>query len=303
MNQQLSFMRPWLAVFALLCSLCFATHAQQSPVIPNEIRARIEKQVRQYAEAPPDAQIILGAPKPSDFTAYYALSVTIRGNQGDRTFDFLLAQDFTRLIYPKTFDLTEDPFAKAERSMDLSGRPVRGNPQAAVTIVMYDDLQCPFCARQYIALFNEVMNHYRDRVKVVLKDFPLTDAHPWAMDAAITADCLALQSDSAYWQFADYVHTHQQAVTSQWNTSHAAALKGVAEQHASNIDQPKLQACVSSATPRSAVEKSLAEGHSLGVSATPATFINGEFFEGVLTPEQVRAAIERAIRESKVAAK
>src|SRR5215472_5440251 len=222
-------MRPSFAALALVCLVCVAALAQQSPAIPGEVRARIEKQVRQYAEAPLDAEIILGAPKSSDFTGYYALPVTIRGNQGDRTYDFLVAHDFSRLIYPKAFDLTQDPFAKAGASIDLSGRPVRGNPQSVVTIVMYDDLQCPFCAKQYIALFNEVMNRYRYRVKVVLKDFPLTEAHPWAMDAAIVADCLIGQgdaqlSDAAYWQFTDYVHTHQQAVTSEWASSHAGTL-------------------------------------------------------------------------------
>src|SRR5215469_6195652 len=297
-------MRPSSAVFVLLCSVCVAALAQQPAAIPGEIRTRIEKQVRQYTEAPPDAQIILGVPKTSDFTAYYALPVTIRGSQGDRTYDFLLARDFSRLIYPKTLDLTQDPFAKAEASIDLSGRPIRGNPQAAVTIVMYDDLQCPFCAKQYIALFNEVMNRYRDRVKVVLKDFPLTEAHPWAMDAAIVADCLigqgdAQQSDAAYWQFTDYVHTHQQAVTSEWTSSHVGTLARIAEQHGANVDQAKLQACVNSAAPKPAIEKSLAEEHSLGVTATPATFINGEFFEGMLTPEQIRAAIDLSIQEAR----
>jgi protein-disulfide isomerase len=122
------------------------------------------------------------------------------------------------------------------------------------------------------------------------------------MDAAITADCLAQQSEAGYWQFTDYVHTHQQDVTAAWNTSHADAFSRIAEQNAGSIDRTKLKACVSSAAPRPAIEKSLAEGHALGVSATPATFINGEFFEGVLTQEQLRAAIERAIRESKAAA-
>lgn len=293
--------------FSLVSVLVFSAALlgqSRSIVIPNPARTRIEKQIRQYAEAPPDARVVLGEPKPSDtFHGYYALPVTIHGDQGDRRFEFLLARDFTRLIYPRTFDLTEDPFAKAARTIDIAGRPMRGNPQATVTIVMYDDLQCPFCAKQYIALFNEVMNRYRDRVKVVLKDFPMIDAHPWAMDAAIAADCVAQQNPDAYWQFADYVHTHQQAVTADWKASHAAALQRVAEQQASNIDAPKLTACLNAAPPRASIEKSLAEGRSLGVSATPATFINGEFFEGVLDTEELRAAIDRALREADISTK
>src|SRR5207237_5513847 len=99
-----------------------------------------------------------------------------------------------------------------------------------VTVVMYDDFQCPFCAEQYIALMNEVMNSYRGRVKVLLKDFPLTESHPWAMDAAIAADCLAACSSDAYWAFADYVHTHQQAMTDRWKKSHSTFEELAAEQ-------------------------------------------------------------------------
>ena len=293
--------------FSLMLILVFSPamfgQPASSVTIPTTARTRIEKQIRQYAEAPPDAQIVLGEPKTSQsFPAYYALPVTIHGNQGDRKFEFLLARDFSRLIYPRTFDLTEDPFAKAAHSVDIAGRPMRGNPQASVTIVMYDDLQCPFCAKQYITLFNEVMNRYRDRVNVVLKDFPLTEAHPWAMDAAVAADCVAQQSHDGYWQFTDYVHTHQQAVTADWKTASAGALQRVAEQQAGNLDAAKLTSCVNTVAPKAAIEKSLAEGRALGVSATPATFINGEFFEGVVDPEELRAAIDRALREANAAA-
>jgi protein-disulfide isomerase len=288
-----------LLTFVVVLGMTLTGQTSRSVTIPKEVRTHIERQVRQYAEAPPDAEISLGAPQPSgNFPNYYALPVTIHGKQGDRVFEFLLAHDFSRLVYPKAFDLTEDPYEKVARSIDISGRPMRGNPQASVTIVMYDDLQCPFCAKYYIALFNEVMNRYRDRVKVVLKDFPLTEAHPWAMDGAIAADCLAQQNAEAYWQFTDYVHTHQQAVTAEWNGNHATALERVAEQQAGNIDGSRLRVCVSAGAPKAAIEKSLSEGRALGVSATPATFINGEFFEGVLDPEEIRAAIDRALREA-----
>lgn len=284
-----------LAVVLFCCAAAFS----QVTSIPPEVKLRIEKQVRQYAEAPPDAQLVIGEIRNSAaFTGYYELPITIRGDQGDRSYTFLLAHDFSRLVYPKTFDLSQEPFAAAMKKIDIAGRPVRGNPQAPVEIVMYDDLQCPFCARLYIELFNEVMNHYRDRVKVVMKDFPLTDLHPWAMDAAITADCLLQQREEAYWKFADYVHTHQQVVTAAWNADHATALRRIAETQAAPAAPDALKSCVESGAPKAVIEKSLAEGRSLGVSATPALFINGEFFEGVLPPEQLRAAIERALREA-----
>jgi protein-disulfide isomerase len=286
-------------VLVALASIALTlTSFGQSARLTPEIRKRIEQQVRVYAEAPPEAQIALGEPHPSDMPGYDALDVQIRVADAVRSYSFVLSADRTKLLYAKTFDLTQDPYAKIRRAIDVTGRPVRGAKNGPVQIVIYDDFECPFCARMYIGLFNEVMNRYRDRVGVVLKDFPLSEAHPWAMDAAIAANCLATTNENAYWEFADYVHTHQQAMTAEWQQS-KATFDQLAITKAKNdgADTAAVQACLA---PRdtSAIEKSLAEGRSLGVSATPATFINGEFFEGVLTPEQLRIAIDRALREA-----
>jgi len=130
----------------------------------------------------------------------------------------------------------------------------------------------------------------------------LTESHPWAMDAAIAANCLGARSSDAYWAFADYVHTHQQVMTERWKKSHSAFEELAAEPGRKfAVADQDLHACVA-AHDVGGIEKSLAEGHSLGVSATPATFINGEFFEGVLTREQIRAALDRALKEAGVTA-
>jgi protein-disulfide isomerase len=124
------------------------------------------------------------------------------------------------------------------------------------------------------------------------------------MRAAIDSSCIAQNSSSAYWQFSDYVHTHQQEFNSKWK---AAAEPGkafsalddltVKTGERNGIEPAKLQACIA-AQNAAPVEASLAEGKSLGVGATPTVFINGEEFEGVLTVEQIDAAVERALSEA-----
>jgi protein-disulfide isomerase len=186
--------------------------------------------------------------------------------------------------------------------INLSGRPVRGAENAAVTMVVYDDYQCPFCARMYVTLMNEVMNHYRDRVRIVVKDFPILDAHPWALRAAIDAQCLAQQNSAAYWDFSDYIHTHQQEVGSkskEHNLDASSMLDALAaetgQKHA--VDVPALHACLARQD-KLPVEISMMEGKSLGVSATPTMFVNGEEVEGVLSAENLRLLIERALNEA-----
>ncbi len=278
--------------------LLVACALAQSPLSP-EVRHRIERQVRASSQPPADAQITIGAPVASkDWPGYDAVAVTIADSESSRTMQFLLSPDRNRLIYVRSFDLTQDPFQKIMRSIDLTGRPVRGTPGAPVTIVVFDDYQCPFCAKLYITLFNEVMNRYRDRVQVVLKDFPITAAHPWAMDAAVVANCLAAQNDAQYWKFSDYVHTHQQEMTQKWQASKDAFLQLALRQGIdSRLDGASLSSCVARRN-TSVLDKSLAEGRALGISGTPVAFINGELFEGALTSDELRTAIDRALREA-----
>lgn len=301
-----------LPAFFLSCFvlLAIAATAQSSAPEAAELTRRIERQVRTYAEAPPEASVTLGSRTPSSFNNYDNLPVAITENGVTRTFNFLIAKDSSKLLYVKEFDLTRDPYAVAMSKIDLAGRPVRGAQDAKVTIVMYDDYQCPFCARFYVTLFNEVMNHYRDRVRVITKDFPIVDAHPWAMRAAADSNCLARLSPAAYWQFSDYVHTHQQEFNQKWTAQATGAaslgkpvafpaLDSLALQtgQRNGADATSLQACIAQQN-TAPVEASISEGRSLGVSATPTLFVNGEELEGVLTSEQLRIVLDRALHDA-----
>ncbi len=287
--------------------LAIAASAQAPTPATPELTRRIERQVRTYAEAPPEATVAIGKRTPSSFNNYENLPVTITENGVAKTFNFLLAKDGSKLLYMKEFDLTKDPYAAAISRINLAGRPVRGATDARVTIVIYDDYECPFCARLYVTLFNEVMNHDRQRVRVIMKDFPLVEAHPWAMRAAVDSNCLAQLSPAAYWQFSDYVHTHQQEFNDKWaasetantpNSEKAAAFPALDDfvlqtGQRNGADAARLRACIARQD-TAPVDASLAEGRSLGVSATPTLFVNGEEIEGVLTTEQLRIVIDRA---------
>jgi protein-disulfide isomerase len=283
-----------------------AIFAQSQP-LSAEIQKKVERQVRTSTEAPPDAQVIIGQRTPSKFTGYDDLPVTIEARGSKKSLNFLIDKNSTKLLYVTELDLTEDPYAKNMRSIDLSGRPFRGTDNAPVTIAVYDDFQCPFCAKMYVTMVNEVMLRYRDRVKLVMKDFPILDAHPWAMRAAVDALCLAQQAPEAYWQFSDYVHTHQQDVTNKVKAGGGTDLKAV-DAIATDIAQKRnlpaepVQSCLAKQD-ESKVRASLNEGRSLGVDATPTLFVNGQEYAGIMTPEAFREMVDRALQESAAAKK
>lgn len=279
--------------------------AQQPAVSRAEIDQRIERQVRSYSEVPPDAKVAVGERTPSSFNGYDSVAVTIDREGTRKVFNFLLSKDGRKLLYVKEFDLSEDPYARVMKKIDTSHRPVRGAPDAKVTIVVYDDFQCPFCARMYVTMFSEVMTRYRDRVRVLIKDFPLTESHPWAMRAAVDSQCLAQQNSEAYWEFSDYVHTHQQDITQKSSAKGGtppldAIATEIGQKHGANA--ATLQACLT-AQDKSQVEAAMREGNELGVTATPTFFVNGQEMEGVLSPEQLRALLDRALAEASGPAK
>jgi len=295
-----------LPTILALVAICVA---QSTGSGSSELDRRIERQVRDYAGLAPSAVITLGTRHTSQFAGYEELPVMVHQGLTTKTFNFLLAEDGSKLLYVSTLDLTQDPYARNMAHTKLTGRPVRGNPQAKVTVVVYDDLECPFCARMHAILFGAVFRDYRDRVRFIYKDFPLVESHPWAMRAAANANCLAAQNDAAYWEFVDHAHAHLSQINEEFaayrqapgKVEHPAdeAAREIAARR--TLDLGQLRACLKS-NPSYAIEESVREGESLGVSATPTLFVNGQLIDGVLEETELRALFDRALTEAKAPA-
>ncbi len=149
--------------------------------------------------------------KPSEFANYDLVTVTMTRQDKSQDAEFLLSKDGKTLIRFTQLDLTKDPYAETMNQISLADRPARGNPDAKVTIVNFDDFECPFCARMHSTLMTEIYPQYKDKIKIVYKDYPLP-MHPWAQHAANDANCLAKESGKAYWELADYLHANQHAI-------------------------------------------------------------------------------------------
>lgn len=284
-------------VAALL--LCLGCAAQSSAP---ELNQRIERQVRATFQLPPMVNVKIGARKPSpDFPNFDNLTVELSQGEKKVTQDFLISKDNQTMARVTKMDLSKDPYAEIMKKIDVRGRPVLGNPAAKVTIVNYDDFQCPFCSRMHEALMQDVAKHYGDRVRIIYKDYPLIEIHPWAVHAAVDANCLAAQSPDAYWDFANFAHANQKEITGtgrplpeQMQMLDRGATM-IAQKR--NLQLVPLQSCFK-AQQDAAVKASMAEGNNLGVSATPTMFINGEKVDGALPPEDLHAVIDRALRDA-----
>jgi protein-disulfide isomerase len=294
-----SLFRRSLFVLLMICLGCAAQSAT-----PTDTTKAIERQVRVFYSIPPQVKILVSATKPSEFTNYDEVTITFdSGDNKKQDYKFLLSKDGKSLVRLTKMDLTKDPYAEVMKKIDVTGRPARGNKNAKVVAVNYDDFECPFCSRMHQELFPQLLKEYGDRIVIIYKDFPLKEIHPWAIHAAVDANCLAAQNTDAYWGFADYIHSNQPQVNAQKgrDAQYAEVDKIATEQgQKNNVDAAKLQACIKAQNDE-AVRVSMHEADSLGITATPTMYVNGEKIDGAVPPEEIRAVFDRALTEAGVA--
>ena len=285
-----------LLILLLICLGCVAQSA------PPDVARKIEHQVRSFYNIPIDVKVSVGAISPSnEVPGYDAVSVNIDGGEGKKKdYNFLLSKDRSTMLRVTRFDLNKDPFVEIMNKIDTTGRPSRGAKSAKVVVVNFDDFECPYCARMHQTLFPEIFKEYGDRVTFIYKDDPLSEIHPWAIHAAVDANCLAAQNTDAYWDFADYIHSNKRDVDAE--KTPAARLDAIdkitmqqGQKH--NLDVAKLQACVK-AQKEDAVRASMKEADDLGVNGTPALFINGRKIDGAVPISEVRAALDAALKDA-----
>jgi len=271
---------------------CKAQKATSGAALTPQIVRRIENEIRSHYSVPQQITLSVADPEASDVPGYDKLVVTFTSNAKKTTIDFLVSKDRKTLARLEKIDISQDVMSK----IDVTNRPVRGNGAATVTIINFDDFQCPFCSRMHATLFPGLLKAYGDRVKFIYKDYPLSEIHPWAMHAAVDGNCLAAQSNEAYWDFADYVHGNQKAVTGKGRSDAFVNLDEITREQGKKhqLDQEKLQACVAKQD-ETVVRASMTEADKLGIDSTPTLFIDGEKVSGAVPEEEMRAILDRAL--------
>ena len=257
---------------------------------------RIEVLVRSQFSVPPDYDVMLGGRTKSDIPDFDNLPVTFTHKGKQTTVNFLISKDGNTLARLEKFDISKDP----AMSINVDKRPVRGDAAAKVEIINFDDLECPYCARMNSELATETMDHYKGLVKIVYKDYPLVDIHPWALHAAVDANCLADLNPTAYWKYVDYVHSHGQDISgAQADPKKSFTdLDNIAGTIAgqNSVDKTRLTACLQKQDD-SSVQSSMKLGTTLGLEGTPQVFVNGERLPSGARPvEELWPAIDRALR-------
>lgn len=289
----------WTSVLltSFLLTAALGCHAQPpaGASLSPELARRVEVLIRSRTKLPPDYAVSFGPRTPSEIAGFDKLDVTFsQGGTPSRPIVFLLSKDGKTLAQFNKYDISKDP----KTLVSGAGRPARGGPESApVEIVAFDDLECPFCTKMHAELFPALTDRYGKSVRIVYRDFPLS-IHPWAMRAAIDTNCVASQSEPAYWSMVDYIHAHAPEFG---GPEHALAKANASldqlaldEAKKSKLSTEKVQACVKQQDD-TAVKASMRIGEELGIEATPVLFINGEKLEGAYPLVDVFRMVDGAL--------
>jgi protein-disulfide isomerase len=158
--------------------------------------------------------------------------------------------------------------------------PSIGPSNAPVTIVEFTDFQCPACAAMHPVL-NEALKTYGDKVRLVIRDFPLNQ-HEWARKAAEAAN--AARAQGKFFEYGALLFQRQKALDIPSLKKYATEL---------GLDRAKFDRELDTGTYAAEVQHDVSDGEMYGVGSTPTIFINGVMLK-TLSAESLREAIDRA---------
>jgi protein-disulfide isomerase len=283
-------LRKFLALFALAVSAhaipCLAQTAAPPPPMPAlqspsqsplrtpsadeaQFLKTAEVFVRKLFAWGPDFQVKLGPLSQSPASDFYLVPVQVTVSGQADTGVLYISKDGKILLRGDIFETSGDPYAANRAKLRLEGNPSKGPTDAKVTLVEFSDFECPHCRLLYEAVKKTIAPRY-PQIRIVYKDLPIPQIHPWAMTAAIGARCAYMQSPAAFWNIHDALFENQEFISAANIWERLVDYAGQAA-----LDKDAFKACLTAPDALKAVEANVADSQILSVTSTPTVFVNG----------------------------
>jgi len=156
---------------------------------------------------------------------------------------------------------------------------------APVTLVEYGDYECPYCGQAH-PIVKELRQRLGDRLRIVFRNFPLTQIHPHAEHAAEAAEAAGAQDK--FWEMHDVLFEHQRALEDKHLKEYAAKL---------GLDESRFSHEMTEQSHAARLREDFLSGVRSGVNGTPTFFINGVRYDGSYDLVSLLSAIEDAAHE------
>jgi protein-disulfide isomerase len=170
------------------------------------------------------------------------------------------------------------------QNISVDDDPSKGLATAPVTIVMFSDFQCSACSATH-PILQQAMAPYADKIRFVVRDYPLETLHPNAFRAALAAN--AAKAQGKFFEYTEILYKNQKALDDASLKKYAADLGLNAAQFALDFNSEKTVA---------EVRKDMADGKSYGITGTPSIFINGRYVRNI-SLDGLKGAIEAAFKQ------
>ena len=161
---------------------------------------------------------------------------------------------------------------------------ISGPRSAPVTLVEYGDYECSYCGEAY-GILKELRARVGEQVRLVFRNFPLTQVHPHAERAAEAAEAAAAQG--RFWPMHDALYEHQDALEDDDLVAYAAEV---------GLELDRFQIDLSQGTHRDRIREDFMSGVRSGVNGTPTFFVNGHRHNGSWDLQSLTALVTTAVR-------
>jgi protein-disulfide isomerase len=147
---------------------------------------------------------------------------------------------------------------------------MQGGESPKVTLVEYGDYECPYCGSAH-PIVKRLQEEMGKELRFVFRNFPLREAHPHALHAAIAAEAVGAHGDDAFWRMHDTLYEHQDALEDEDLIAYAEAIA---------IPSNEIVDAFAGGDANARVRADFRSGIRSGVNGTPTFFVNGERYDG-----------------------
>jgi protein-disulfide isomerase len=172
------------------------------------------------------------------------------------------------------------------QSVETTDDPSIGDADSKLTIVEFIDYGCEFCREASFSVRTLTMT-YADRVRYIVRDFPVTELHPNAQIAAEASECAWAQDEEKFWAYHDILFQNQTDLSRPALREYARTV---------GLDVPAFDQCLASGKYRQEVLKDFEDGVGAGVVGTPTFFFNDQKVSGAIPSDTFREIIEAYLR-------
>lgn len=249
-----------------------STAASAGAVSPTQ--KTVEAYLRNLYALGPDVKVVVGPLRATPVEGLLETHIDVTMGENKQAAIFYVSKDGQYLLRGELSNLSKDPLVENRERMQLSGAPTLGDAKAPVTLVEYSDFECPVCRNLHDVL-RGLLPNYAGKVRVVFKDFPLDQLHPWARTAALAGRCAYRQNPAAFWKLYDLIYDNQDLISAS-----TAWTKLTEYARQSGLDTEALNTCMASQEAAAEVNAGRANGELLEVNSTPTIFVNGRRMVG-----------------------